>query len=73
MTNQGNQGKSDSFTNGNHDINSFKCQGSGNVASQCSNKRVMVMRDNGEIETDHESYCDSMPSLDDVNDEEYAP
>ena len=73
VTNQGNQGKFDSFTNGNHDINSFKCQGSGNVASQCPNKRVMVMRDNGEIETDRESDCDSIPSLEDVNDEEYAP
>ena len=73
VTIQGNQGKSNSFTNGNHDINSFKCQSSGNVASQCPNKRVMVMRDNGEIEIDRESDCDSMPSLEDVNDEEYAP
>ena len=30
------------------------------------------MRDNGEIEMDNESYCDSMPSLEDANDEEYA-
>ena len=30
------------------------------------------MRDNGEIETDNESDCDSMPSLEDVGDEEYA-
>ena len=29
------------------------------------------MRDNGEIETDNESDCDSMPSLEDVDDEEY--
>ena len=28
------------------------------------------MRDNGEIETDNESDCDSMPSLEDVDDEE---
>ena len=32
----------------------------------------MVMRDNGEIETDNESDCDSMPSLEDADDEEYA-
>ena len=32
----------------------------------------MVMRDNGEIETDNESDCDSMPSLEDAGDEEYA-
>ena len=30
------------------------------------------MRDNGEIETDHESDCDSMPSLEDDDDEEYT-
>ena len=30
------------------------------------------MRDNGEIETDNELDCDSMPSLEDVDDEEYA-
>ena len=30
------------------------------------------MRDNGEIETDNESDCDSMPSLEDADDEEYA-
>ena len=30
------------------------------------------MRDNGEIETDNESDCDSMSSLEDVDDEEYV-
>ena len=50
----------------------FKCQGRGHIASQCPNKRVMVIRDNGEIETDNESDCDSMPSLEDVDVEEYA-
>ena len=30
------------------------------------------MRDNGEIETRNESDCDSMPSLEDTDDEEYA-
>ena len=30
------------------------------------------MRNNGEIETDNESDCDSMPSLEDADDEEYA-
>ena len=32
----------------------------------------MVLGDNGEIETDHESVCDSMPSLEDADDEEYV-
>ena len=30
------------------------------------------MRDNDEIETDNELDCDSMPSLKDADDEEYA-
>ena len=50
----------------------FKCLGKGHIASQCPKKRVMVMRDNGNIETNNESDCDSMPSLEDANDEEYA-
>ena len=64
--NQGNQGKPDYFTTRNHDIMCFKCQG-GHIASQCPNKRVMMMQDNGEIETDNESDCDSMPSLKDAD------
>ena len=44
----------------------------GHIATQCPTKRVMVMRDNGEIETGNESDCDSMPSLEDADDEEYA-
>ena len=70
--NQGNQGKSDSFTARNRDIMCFKCQGRGHFSSQCPNKKVMVMRDNVEIETDNELDCDSMPSLGDTDDEEYA-
>ena len=70
--NQGNQGKPDSFTTRNRDIMCFKYQGRGHIATQCPNKRVMVMRDNGEIETDNESDYDSMPSLEDADDEEYA-
>ena len=30
------------------------------------------MRDNGQIEIDNESDCDSMPSLEDADEEEYA-
>ena len=37
-----------------------------------SEQKSMVMWDNGEIETDKESDCDSMPPLEDVDDEEYA-
>ena len=41
----------------------------GRIASQCPNIRVMVMRDNGEIETDNESDYGFMPSLKDDDDE----
>ena len=67
-----NQGKSDSSTTRNRDIKCFKCQGRVHIASQRPNKRAMVMRDNGEIETDGDSDNDSMPSLEDADDEEYA-
>ena len=40
------------------------------MASQCLNKRVMVMQDNGEIEMDNEMDYDSMSSLEDVDDGE---
>ena len=50
----------------------FKYQARGHIASHCPNKRIMVKRDNGEIETDNELDCDSMQSLKDANDVEYA-
>ncbi|PKI50201.1 hypothetical protein CRG98_029410 [Punica granatum] len=52
-------------------LQSFR-QGRGHIASQCLNKRVMVMRDNGEIVTDNEdSDTDDMPPLEDVSEEGY--
>ncbi|XP_031405676.1 uncharacterized protein LOC116214408, partial [Punica granatum] len=66
------QGKTDISTFRNRDIKCFKCQGRGHIASQCPNKRVMVMRDNGDIVTDTEdSDTDDMPPLEDVPEEEY--
>ncbi|KAM7469534.1 hypothetical protein LguiA_007717 [Lonicera macranthoides] len=67
-----NQGKIDSSTSRNRDIKCFKCQGRGHIANQCPNKRVMVIRDNGDIETEDEDDNDSMPPLEDVDEEEYA-
>ncbi|KAL6313178.1 hypothetical protein AAG906_016765 [Vitis piasezkii] len=58
----GNQGKSDSSTTRNRDIKCFKCQGKGHIASQY----------NGEIESDDEDDTESMPPLEDVDDEEYV-
>jgi len=38
--------------------------------SQCPNKRVMVMRDNGEVMTDSEDDSDEMPELVDASDDD---
>ena len=37
------------------DIKCFKCQGRGHIASECVNKRVIVLQDNGEIVTEDET------------------
>lgn len=65
------KGNPTSQTNRNRDIKCFRCLGTGHIASQCPNKRVMVMRENGEVETEDDD-CDSMPSLEDASDCEYA-
>jgi hypothetical protein len=42
----------------NRDIKCFKCLGSWHIASQCLDKRVMVMLGNGEVMTDSEDDSD---------------
>ncbi|KAH9658278.1 hypothetical protein KPL70_023423 [Citrus sinensis] len=66
----GNQskGKSDSQHSRNRDIKCFKCLGTCHIASQCPNKRVMILRDDGDVETESESDDDPMPHLEDAND-----
>jgi hypothetical protein len=54
----------------NRDIKCFKCLGSGHIASQCPNKQVMVIRDNGEVMTDSEDGSDEMPELVDASDDD---
>jgi len=56
----------------NHDIKCFKCQGFGHYASECANRRVMILSDDGEIvSTSEETNCDEMPPLEDAGDLEY--
>ena len=67
------QGKSAPTSTRNSEIRCFKCQGRGHIASQCPNKRVMVIRENGEIESEDEADLDDMPPLEDapIGDEEF--
>ncbi|KAK0572561.1 hypothetical protein LWI29_033492 [Acer saccharum] len=66
-----NQGKSDSQPSRNRDIKCFKCLGAGHIASQCPNKRVMILKDDGDIESEGESNEESMPPLEDARNVEY--
>ena len=65
------QGNTVTPTIRNRDIKCFKCQCMGHIASDCMNKRVMVLRDNGEIVTEDETKENEIPPLEDVEDEEY--
>jgi hypothetical protein len=55
-------------------IKCFKCQGRGDIASQCVNKRVMVINTQGELESENQEEVDDddMPSLEDANNEQNA-
>ncbi|XP_019059089.1 PREDICTED: uncharacterized protein LOC104822532 [Tarenaya hassleriana] len=64
-SNQGNRGKPESSTARNRDVKCYKCLGRGHFANECPNRRVMVLRDDGEIETEAECDTESMPSLKD--------
>ncbi|XP_052483329.1 uncharacterized protein LOC128037756 [Gossypium raimondii] len=47
------------------DIQCFNCLGRGHVASQCPNRRVMLMREDGEIESDSEEDVHELPTKED--------
>jgi hypothetical protein len=65
-----NKPKVESQPSRNRDIKFFKCLGSGHIASQCPNRRVMIMRDNGEVMTESEDDSDGMPELVDASDDD---
>ncbi|XP_040932065.1 uncharacterized protein [Gossypium hirsutum] len=55
-----NKGKAPESTyNRNRDIKCFKCLGRGHIASHCPNRRTMVFRADGEIETEDEEEKES--------------
>ncbi|XP_031265672.1 uncharacterized protein LOC116124107 [Pistacia vera] len=51
------------------DIKCFRCPGFGHIASECPNKKVMVVRANGEVKSASSS-DDEMPPLEDCSDVE---
>ena len=44
----------------------------GHIESQCPKKKVMILRDNGEIESNDEDDTESMPPLEGMDDKENA-
>ena len=46
------QGNREPISSKTHDIKCFKCQGHGHIASQCVNKRVMVINAQDELESE---------------------
>ena len=44
--------------------------GVGHIASQCPNKRTMIARVDGEVETESENDADQMPMLKDTCDDD---
>jgi hypothetical protein len=57
----------------NRDVKCFKCLGRGHIASQCPNKRAMILRSNGDVETESESDDDSLTSSKAESDGEEYP
>ena len=72
--NQISKGKTDPSTSRNRDIKCEKCQGRGHIASECPNKRLMVINAQGEIETkdEQEEEDDEMPPLEDAYEGQFA-
>ncbi|KAK5775363.1 hypothetical protein PVK06_043247 [Gossypium arboreum] len=71
----GESSKGKEVANPNHmrDIKCFKCLERGHIASQCSNRRTMVMSASGEIESEDEKEKESdTPVSDEEGDLEYA-
>ncbi|KAJ4713015.1 Retrovirus-related Pol polyprotein from transposon 17.6 [Melia azedarach] len=57
------------FIDYSREVKCFRCQGFRHIASQCSNKRIMIVLENGEIESANSSE-DEIPPLEDCSDVE---
>lgn len=65
------KGTSSSSAPKSRDIKCFKCQGLGHIASQCPNRRVMIMLDSGEIASEDEE-TKNLCNIESESDVEYA-
>ena len=64
----GSRGKYKTQPKHTHDVKCFKCQGHGHYASECPNKKIMMIRDNVDIKSESDiSDCEGMPPLEDIN------
>ncbi|XP_056855141.1 LOW QUALITY PROTEIN: uncharacterized protein LOC130504544, partial [Raphanus sativus] len=61
------KGKTEATSSRARDVKCFKCQGRGHYANECTNKRVMILLDNGEYESQDEKLEDDQ----ELSDEEY--
>jgi hypothetical protein len=56
-----------------HDVKCFRCQGHKHYVLKCPNKRIMMIRDNGDIESENDKFdCKVMPPLKDSDEDELA-
>ena len=65
------KGNTNTQTSRNRDIKCFKCLGRGHIASQCPNKKVMILRDGG-FETDNDSDDEDDHQSEESDNEVYA-
>ena len=65
------KGKSETQPKCTCDVKCFKCHGHGHYASECPNKRITMVRDNGDMESESDrSDCEGMAPLDDSDGDE---
>ena len=66
------QGNPETSTTRSRDLTCFKCQGKGHFASQCPNRRAMVLMDNGELvsESEPESEHEEVPEEESLSEDD---
>ena len=67
------KGKSETQPKRTRDVKCFRCQAHGHYASECPNKRIMMIRDDGDMESESDkSDYEGMPPLEDIDEDELA-